>query len=82
MATTSVQCLDGSAVAVGITMTIVRIVFAVTVVQKAAELQNGWAGCSEVGRSGRTRLTFATTAIAMIQCLQDLSSSRCKSKVK
>lgn len=31
-------------------------------------------GCSEVSRSGRTRLIFATTAIAMIQCLQDCSS--------
>lgn len=28
------------------------------------------AGCSEVSRSGRTKLTFATTAIAMIQCIQ------------
>ncbi|CAJ1453071.1 unnamed protein product, partial [Effrenium voratum] len=31
-------------------------------------------GCSEVCRSGGTRLIFATTAIAMIQCLQDCSS--------
>eukprot|EP00439_Symbiodinium_sp_Y106_P077821 s595_g16.t1 len=31
-------------------------------------------GCSEVSRSGRTRLVFAVTAIAMIQCLQETTT--------